>query len=569
MPFGQFAANTQFYLYGKKYFTQTGWESAFDKSKNNDLLSENFYLTDKVYIVTGGNDGIGLEVCSYLAKKDATIYMFCRNLERAREAQENIVRDSGNNNVHVIACDCSRQKSVRSAWNEFLIHREINGLSVRLDGLLCNAGALQNDLTWTEEGYETTLATHLIFGVYLLISLSLSVLQSTVSSRVVVMSSGSMYTTKFPSWDSIMCSDSTAYDGQRQYAQCSRGQVLLCEELSKKYQETIFVSAHPGWVRTGGVLSAYGDNTSHLEPMRTVQQGSNGIIWLLIVGASQLETGGFYLDRELCVKHMAGPFFSEGTYTKNSPDEVYDMMEQLSICCTLNSAAELGDYVRLSEISRIIPRTSEPLRGCNTKINIDQFMGVWIVQAHIPTIFDKGTVNNIEEYVWDPEQEVVNVTFKYTIPAEGYDKSLMNRGRGNVGTSKTLRQKATIMNAACTEWSMSIKVPIDLLFMQHTHILFDMLFAYLLCLICVLCRNSDVYILALTHKVSHSGSRLSGIRPRRFHSRRQYITRRVEHSSKHIPCGRCVAGQSLPELYDRSPKSQRFVDYDKVQGAIV
>jgi dehydrogenase/reductase SDR family member 12 len=392
MPFGQFAATTQFYLYGKKYFTKTGWEAAYEKYKYMDLLKENYYLSEKVFIITGANDGIGFEVCSYLAHKDATVYMFCRNFDKAQQAQEKIFYESGNDKVHVILCDCSSQKSVRSAWNEFLYHREMNGLPVRLDGLLCNAGALLNELVWTDEGYETTLATHLIFGVYLLISLSLSVLQSTESSRVVVMSSGGMYNAKFPSWESIMCDDERPFDGQYQYAQCKRGQVILCEELSKKYPDVVFVSAHPGWVRTAGLERAYDKNMlSYLEPMRTVQQGSDGIIWLLVTDSYFLEPGGFYLDREPCVKHIAGPFFTEGSYTKNTREEISDMMEELSNCCAVNCAAELGDYVKLSEISRIVPKTSEPLRACSIKINIEQFMGTWIVQAHIPTIFDKGT----------------------------------------------------------------------------------------------------------------------------------------------------------------------------------
>ena len=38
--------------------------------------------------------------------------------------------------------------------------------------------------------------------------------------------------------------------------------------------------------------------------------------------SAQVESGAFYLDRVPRVKHVAGPFFSEGTYTKNTPQEV-------------------------------------------------------------------------------------------------------------------------------------------------------------------------------------------------------------------------------------------------------
>ena len=37
----------------------------------------------------------------------------------------------------------------------------------------------------------------------------------------------------------------------------------------------------------------------------------------------------FYLDRSPQCKHMAGPFFSEGSFTKNSEQDVDQMMENL------------------------------------------------------------------------------------------------------------------------------------------------------------------------------------------------------------------------------------------------
>ena len=39
--------------------------------------------------------------------------------------------------------------------------------------------------------------------------------------------------------------------------------------------------------------------------------------------------GAFYLDRTPQPKHIAGPFFTEGSYTKNSPEEVDALMRLL------------------------------------------------------------------------------------------------------------------------------------------------------------------------------------------------------------------------------------------------
>ena len=46
--------------------------------------------------------------------------------------------------------------------------------------------------------------------------------------------------------------------------------------------------------------------------MRTPWEGAEGIAWLCVTDKEQLESGEFYLDRKPQVKHMSGPFFSEG-----------------------------------------------------------------------------------------------------------------------------------------------------------------------------------------------------------------------------------------------------------------
>ena len=75
--------------------------------------------------------------------------------------------------------------------------------------------------------------------------LALPILERTLSSRVIVVSSGGMYNTKFPSWD-IATSRRGKFDGQFSYAYAKRGQVLLCEEWTKMFSSVKFASCHPG-----------------------------------------------------------------------------------------------------------------------------------------------------------------------------------------------------------------------------------------------------------------------------------------------------------------------------------
>ena len=251
--FGQFASTSQFYLYGRSHCTRTGWETASKSYTKPDILEGGrdaaLDLTGKVFLLTGANAGLGREMASFLALKKATLYMVCRSAERGTKAKEEICVESLNENVHLIVGDCSLEKGVRSIWKEFTEHQQKASPDTpeRLDALICNAGALLNELTLTEEGVETTFAAHLLFGTYLLGTLAMPTLQATPSSRLVVVSSGGMYNTKFPSWAEATSTGPGKYDGQFAYARAKRGQVLLCEHWAEQVGDGVkIVSCHPG-----------------------------------------------------------------------------------------------------------------------------------------------------------------------------------------------------------------------------------------------------------------------------------------------------------------------------------
>jgi len=194
--------------------------------------------------------------------------------------------------------------------------------------LVCNAGALSNDKQLTSEGKEVTLASQLIGGSYLLSTLLLPKLENTAKEggepRVVLVSSGGMYTTKFPSWEEATNTASNqTYNGVMTYAYAKRGQVLLAEEFSKVYPNIKWISCHPGWVDTIGVDEAFGSGKKLFAPLRSTWEGSEGIAWLMSTNSTNLINGGFYLDRKDQTKHMSG------TFTHNSDEEVKEFMKRL------------------------------------------------------------------------------------------------------------------------------------------------------------------------------------------------------------------------------------------------
>lgn len=94
--------------------------------------------------------------------------------------------------------------------------------------LVCcsNAGTLMHEKQMTEEGHEVTFATHLLNGAYLLTTLAMPYLRRAQDARVVMVSSGGMYATPFPSWEEAT-STRGKYDGTMAYAYAKRGQVCI------------------------------------------------------------------------------------------------------------------------------------------------------------------------------------------------------------------------------------------------------------------------------------------------------------------------------------------------------
>jgi len=336
---GQAITSTQFYVYGKKYFTRTGYLKSIESyttpvQKSPSIRigqngADGVDLTDKVIVITGSNSGIGKEMATYAASKNATVYMICRSKVRAETARDDIIKITQNENVKVFIADVGELNQVQKVVSD------IKSNTKSIHCIICNAGVLLNDRQVTSENNEITFASHLLGGSYLLCNLLTPVLNDTDNSRVIFVSSGGMYNSKFPKWDAVRSVGKyeEKYDGNYAYTYAKRGQVLLAQRWANELPSIKWVSAHPGWVDTPAVELAYGSSKKYLEPMRTPWEGAEGICWLMSTPSKNLDSGEFYLDRCKQRKHISGAFMTSGSYTKNTEEDIDDMMEHLKNAC--------------------------------------------------------------------------------------------------------------------------------------------------------------------------------------------------------------------------------------------
>lgn len=70
--------------------------------------------TDARVIITGTTSGIGKETARELAKREAHVYMACRDMKKCEEVRDEIILDSKNRHVHCMECDLSSMESIRN-----------------------------------------------------------------------------------------------------------------------------------------------------------------------------------------------------------------------------------------------------------------------------------------------------------------------------------------------------------------------------------------------------------------------------------------------------------------------
>jgi NAD(P)-dependent dehydrogenase (short-subunit alcohol dehydrogenase family) len=219
-------------------------------------------LSGRVYVVTGGNSGIGLVTVQQLARQGATVVLACRRPAEGEKAKAALVAEGCSGTVEVEALDLASLASVR-AFAARLLPRH-----AQIHGLVNNAGVMNTPQGKTADGFETQLGTNHL-GHFLLTELLLPALQAGAPARVVNLSS--CFHDQAQGREGRIDFDDPnferrPYDGWTAYAQSKLANLLHAQHLSVRLEGTgvTAVSVHPGWVRTnlvGSFMPVWVQNT--------------------------------------------------------------------------------------------------------------------------------------------------------------------------------------------------------------------------------------------------------------------------------------------------------------------
>jgi len=252
-------------------------------------------MKNKIVIITGANKGIGKEAAKQIAKLGAKVYMACKSLGSANQAKEEIINETGNQNVFVKHLDLASVDSIQEFAESFKQKER------KLDVLINNAGLWTKTKKLTDINVEQTFAVN-VLGHQFLTQLLLDELKSAGRSRIINVAShfaGGL------DLDDINF-DKRNYDETLAYKQTKQANRMLTHEWARRLEkDNISVySLTPGFIpdtelfREQNVVGKFLIKVFALIEGRTIQEGADTIVWLASTDKINGSNGGFYNQRK-------------------------------------------------------------------------------------------------------------------------------------------------------------------------------------------------------------------------------------------------------------------------------
>jgi NAD(P)-dependent dehydrogenase (short-subunit alcohol dehydrogenase family) len=141
-------------------------------------------MKQQIVLITGANSGIGKAATMKFAAAGCEVIMACRNLEKSKNVQDEIIQKTSNKLIHLMELDMSSMVSIRSFCDTFITQFP------KLDILINNAAYFHHGAQYrlSPDNIELTFATNVV-GPYLLTMLLASHLKKSDDARVLNASS--------------------------------------------------------------------------------------------------------------------------------------------------------------------------------------------------------------------------------------------------------------------------------------------------------------------------------------------------------------------------------------------
>ncbi|MEU7581430.1 oxidoreductase [Streptomyces sp. NPDC041068] len=200
--------------------------------------------TDRVFVVTGANSGLGLATTRALARRGGLVILAVRDEEKGRRAVAGITAEQPDARLEVRRIDLADLASVRAFADGVCADH------ARLDVLINNAGVMAPPRSLSAQGHELQFAANHL-GHFALTGLLLDLLSAGLDSRVVTVSSvnhrqGRLF---FDDLDG-----ERGYKAMTFYNQSKLANAVFGHELHRRLTEAgsgvRSVLAHPGYTAT-------------------------------------------------------------------------------------------------------------------------------------------------------------------------------------------------------------------------------------------------------------------------------------------------------------------------------